>query len=73
MLISSENKARYFAKVVVALAPWFVSMYTLYWLEYGEIWTTATPYRDKISIIILLLGMSLSFFLYTRLFKREQK
>ena len=73
MAIASENKARYFAKVVIALAPWVISMYTLYWLEYGEIWTTATPYRDKISIAILLLGMGLSFFLYLRLFKREQE
>ena len=72
MPTSPENKARYFAKVIIALLPWVVSMYTLYWLQYGEIWTTATPYRDKISIIILLFGMSLSFFLYSRLFKREQ-
>ena len=47
-------------------------MYTLYWLEYGEIWTTATPHRGKTSVIILLLGMSLSFLLYTRLFDHKK-
>lgn len=60
-------------RVILTALPWVLSMYTLYWLEYGEIWTLATPHRGKTSVIILLVGMSLSFFLYTRLFKRDKK
>jgi hypothetical protein len=46
-------------------------MYMLYWLEYGRIWTLDTPHRGKISVIILMTGMGLSFLVYTRLFKRN--
>lgn len=60
------------AKVVIALVPWVLSMFTLYWLEYGEIWTTATPHRGKTSVIILMIGMGLSFLLYCRLFKHHR-
>ena len=60
------------AKVVIALVPWVLSMFTLYWLEYGEIWTTATPHRGKTSVIILMIGMGLSFLLYCRLFKHQK-
>ena len=68
---STESRFRIAAKALIAFIPWVVSMYTLYWLEYGEVWTTATPHRGKTSVIILLIGMVLSFLLYTRLFGRK--
>ena len=73
MPTSSKLSVKYLAKVVIACAPWVVSMFTLYWLEYGEVWTTATPHRGKSSVIILMIGMGLSFLLYARLFDRNNK
>jgi hypothetical protein len=46
-------------------------MYTLYLLEYGKIWSLETPHRGKISVIILLTGMGLSFVIYSRLFRAK--
>ena len=68
---STAHRLQFIAKAIFAFLPWTLSMYTLYWLEYGEVWTTATPHRGKTSVIILLLGMGLSFLLYTRLFDRK--
>jgi len=60
-------------EVVIAIAPWLVSMYVLYWLEYGEIWTTETAHRGKISVAILAIGMSLSFLIRSHFARRKQK
>jgi len=60
-------------KVTIAFTPWLISMYTLYWLEYGEIWTNETAHRGKISVAILAVGMGLSFLIHSRFAKREQK
>ena len=59
-------------KVAIAMTPWLISMYVLYWLEYGEVWTTETAHRGKISVAILALGMGLSFLVQSRFAKREQ-
>jgi len=48
-------------KIVTAFTPWVISMYTLYWLEYGGIWHPETMHRDKFTLIILVVGMGLSF------------
>jgi hypothetical protein len=60
-------------KVAIAISPWLISMYVLYWLEYGEVWTTETAHRGKISVAILAMGMGLSFLVQSRFSKREQK
>jgi hypothetical protein len=72
MAVSSKLDVKHLAKAVIALAPCIMSMFTLYWLEYGEVWTTATPHRGKSSVIILMIGMGLSFLLYCRLFKHHK-
>ena len=59
-------------KVAIAITPWLISMYVLYWLEYGEVWTTETAHRGKISVAILALGMGLSFLVQSHFAKREQ-
>ena len=64
------NKA---LKVVIAFMPWLISMYLLYWLEYGEIWTTETAHRGKISVAILAAGMGLSFLVRSHFTKNAQK
>lgn len=53
-------------KVALAFIPWLASMFLLYWLEYGQIWNTETPHRGKTSVAILVTGMLLSFFMYSR-------
>ena len=58
-------------KVAIALTPWLISMYLLYWLEYVEIWTTETAYRGMASVAILVAGLGLSFYVQSRFAKRE--
>lgn len=60
-------------KVVIAFTPWLISMYVLYWLEYGEVWTTETAHRGTTSVAILAVGMGLSFLVQSRFAKRGQK
>ena len=60
-------------KVIIAFTPWIASMYTLYWLEYGEVWTTETAHRGKISVTILVVGMGLSFLIHSHFTKREKR
>ena len=59
-------------KALVAFLPWLMSMYTLYWLDYGNIWSYETPHRGKISVAILVIGMAVSFILYSRFFGRRK-
>jgi len=70
---SSKSAARHVLEVAIAFAPWVVSMYMLYWLEYGEIWTTETAHRGKISVTILVVGMALSFLVHSRFTRRKTK
>ena len=70
---SLKNQARHALNVVIAFVPWVISLFVLYWLEYGEIWTTDTAHRGKISVAILALGMGLSFLVQSQFAKREQK
>lgn len=67
-----KMKAHYALKVAVAFTPWLISMYVLYWLDYGEVWTTETAHRGKIAVGILVVGMGLSFLVQSYFFKREQ-
>jgi len=53
----------------VAITPWLISMYVLFWLDREQVWTVVTPYRDVASLAVLLLGMILSFVLLSRLLK----
>ncbi len=66
-------QTRYALEVAIAFTPWLISMYVLYWLEYGEIWTTETPYRGLIAVVILAVGMGLSFLVQSHIATREQK
>jgi len=59
-------------KVAIAFTPWLISMYMLYWLEYGEVWTAETAYRGMASVAILVAGMGLSFLVQSGLAKCEK-
>jgi len=69
---SAKTKTRRTLEIAISFVPWVVSMFTLYWLQYGEIWTTETPHRGKISYTILVLGMALSFLVHSRFAKQSQ-
>ena len=64
---------RYALEVAIAFTPLLISLYVLYWLDYGEIWTSETAHRGKISVAILAVGMGLSFLVQSRFAEREQK
>ncbi len=70
---SFKSRTRYALEVAITFLPWVISLYLLYWLEYGEIWTTETAHRGKITAAILAVGMGLSFLVKSRFAKREQK
>jgi len=70
---SSKTRTRSALEVAVAFAPWLISLYVLYWLEYGEIWTTETAHRGKTAGAILALGMGLSFLVKSYFARRKQK
>ena len=72
MPISLKTRTRSALEVAIAFMPWLISLYVLYWLEYGEIWTTETAHRGKISGAILAVGMGLSFLVKSYLAKRNR-
>ena len=57
-------------KIVIALVPWLAAMYLFYWLDSSGTWTRETPHRGKLSVLILGLGMLLSFLVHAYLAKR---
>lgn len=71
MLNSMKIRTQKAFKIVVAFTPWLISMYTLYWLQYGEVWTTQTAHRGKTSVAILVAGMGLSFLVHSYFGKRR--
>lgn len=71
MLDSLKTQARRGLRIAIAFIPWVIAMYTLYWLDYGEIWTSETAHRGKMSVAILVLGMGLSFLIQSRFAKRD--
>ena len=70
---SVSNRVGKILKVIIAFTPWLISMYVLYWLDYGGIWTSETPHRGKISVTILIVGMGLSFLVHSSFAGRRQK
>jgi len=72
MPIALKTRALRTFQVAIAMTPWVISMFTLYWLEHGGIWTTETAHRGKISVSILLTGMVLSFLIQSRFVARRQ-
>jgi hypothetical protein len=72
MPISLKTPTRSALEVAIAFTPWLISAYVLYWLEYGEIWTTETAHRGKMTGAILVAGMGLSFLVKSYFNKRNR-
>lgn len=60
-------------KLVLGTTPVVLAMYLLYWLEKNKIWVPETPHRDKITIVVVLVGMAMSFFLMSHFAKGQKK
>ena len=54
----------------VVLLPWLAALYLHYWLDQSDSWWAELPYRGLMSVLILALGMVISFLLHGRLRKR---
>jgi len=72
MLDSLRLQTRYALETATAFVPCLTSMYILYWLDYGHIWTSETAHRGKIAVTILAVGMGLSFLLQSYFAGRRQ-
>ena len=70
---SLRNKAVKAIGIAIALLPWLVSMYAFYWLDSSGTWTTETPHRGKLSVVILAIGMGSSLLLYSFIERRWPK
>jgi len=62
----------YALKISVSLAPCIVSMYLLFWLGKHEVWLPETPHRDKITIMVLIMGLAFSFLIYSYFDKQKK-
>ena len=70
---SFKAKTWHSLTTAIAVAPWLTSMYIFYWLDSSGTWTSETPHRGKISVVLLTAGMGLSFLIYSQFAKRERK
>ena len=57
----------------IAMLPWLFSMYAFYWLDSSGTWTSTTPHRGKLSVLILSAGLAASFYAWTFLSRRYVK
>ena len=73
MFMTLKTKFRNALEIAISFAPWVISMYVLYWLDYSEIWSTETAHRGKIAVAILVAGMGLSFLVHSFFSKRKQQ
>ena len=65
MMPDLKNRVLFYLKAFLALAPLIGAMYALYYFGKYELWIPETPHRDKITLAILVLGVSISFWLYS--------
>ena len=68
MLQTQAGKA---LKIAIAFTPWLMAMYAFYWLDSSGIWTSETPHRGKLSVLILVTGMIASFLVQSHFAKNE--
>ena len=56
----------------VVISPWLVALYLHFWLAESEAWAPEQPYRGLMSVLLLALGMSISFLLHGRFHARRK-
>ncbi|MEM9623068.1 MAG: hypothetical protein AAF993_15560 [Pseudomonadota bacterium] len=65
------NRITNLLKTLIGFVPLIAALFTLYWLESSGLWTIETPHRGKLSVLVLMIGMGLSFVAYSWLFDRK--
>ncbi len=63
----AEAFARHMLRITIALVPWGLSLFLHYWLEHTCAWDVQMGGRALISVIMLAIGMALSFVLHAKL------
>lgn len=63
MPLSLFPSLRRMLRALLVAAPWVVSLFFLYRMEYGEVWVVDMAFRSVISVTVLALGLALSFVL----------
>ena len=56
----------------VVMAPWLVALYLHFWLAESEAWAPEQSYRGLMSVLLLALGMLISFLLHGHLKARRK-
>jgi hypothetical protein len=56
----------------VVMLPWLVALYLHFWLAESEVWGPEQSYRGLMSVLLLALGMLISFLLHGRLKARRK-
>ena len=56
----------------VVISPWLVALYLHFWLAESEAWAPEQPYRGLMSVLLLALGMFISFLLHGRFQARRK-
>ncbi len=71
MTNTAKSRVRQVGLTLIAAVPWILAMYLFFWLDSSGTWTTETPHRGKLSVMILGAGMVATFLLYSRLVYRR--
>jgi len=53
------------------MLPWLLALYLHFWLAENEAWAPEQSYRGLMSVLLLALGMLISFLLHGRLKARR--
>ncbi len=56
----------------VVMLPWLLALYLHFWLAESEVWAPEQSYRGLMSVLLLALGMLISFLLHGRLKARRK-
>ena len=56
----------------VVMLPWLAALYLHFWLIENEAWAPEQSYRGLVSVLLLALGMLISFLLHGRLKARRK-
>ena len=60
-------------KLLIAFTPWVLACFTFYWLHTSGTWSSETPHRGKMSVILLCTGMVLSFLIQSGFIRNIRK
>ena len=57
----------------IVILPWLITLYLHFLLAQSDAWSPEQPFRGLMSVLLLGLGMLISFLLHGRLTKRRSR